>query len=119
VAPRLLARIMPHVMATIQAKKAAHSTYEASRPFQANGPETAVSLFISCASCSIGAATLEAAGARSADDHDTVILLSASKYPAMSKVARHLPGRESPETHASALAAIIASYEARLRPTGR
>jgi TetR/AcrR family tetracycline transcriptional repressor len=74
-------------------------------------PDTAVSLFMACASCSIGSALLETAAAEhSAETGDTLILISASKYPAIAAVAPHLPDRQSPEKHSRALKALIAGY---------
>jgi TetR/AcrR family transcriptional regulator, tetracycline repressor protein len=79
-------------------------------------PATAVSLFMACASCSIGAALLESAEAHhtEAGRDAMVLLLSATKYPAIAAVAAHLPGRQSPESHTEALRNLIAGYRATL-----
>ncbi|MFE3000810.1 TetR family transcriptional regulator [Nocardia sp. NPDC059246] len=86
-------------------------------------PESAVSLFMACASCSIGAALLEsAAEAQRADPDrvDAVVLVAAKKYPGIAAVAPYLPGRDSAESHAQALRNLIAGYAAALteRRTG-
>jgi AcrR family transcriptional regulator len=75
-------------------------------------PEAAVSLFMGCASCSIGAALLESAALQHADDgtSDMVILLSATKYPATAGVAAHIPRRQSSESHVTALRNLIGGY---------
>jgi hypothetical protein len=74
--------------------------------------DTAVSIFMACASTSIGSAVLEAAAAEQVGGDDAVIIISASKYPAIAAVAQHLPTRQSPERHSAALKALIAGYTA-------
>jgi TetR/AcrR family transcriptional regulator, tetracycline repressor protein len=77
-------------------------------------PDTAVSLFMACASTSIGSALLEAAAAEHAEEPgDTMILISAAKYPAIAAVAGYLPSRQSPQKHSQALRALIAGYRTR------
>ena len=80
-------------------------------------PETAVSLFIACASCSIGAALLESAAEAQRTDPErveVVILVSAKKYPGIAAVAPYIPGRDSAESYAQALRNLIAGYAATL-----
>jgi AcrR family transcriptional regulator len=77
-------------------------------------PDTAVSIFMACASTSIGSALLEAAAADRAGDH-TMIIVNATKYPAIGAVATHLPTRQSPERHSAALRALIAGLDPRQR----
>jgi hypothetical protein len=74
-------------------------------------PDTAVSLFMACASCSIGSALLETAAPEHAGQTgDAAILISATKYPPIAAVAPHLPNRQSFRKHSHALKALIAGY---------
>jgi TetR/AcrR family transcriptional regulator, tetracycline repressor protein len=73
-------------------------------------PDTAVGLFMACASASIGSALLEAAAEQANEPGDAVILISASRYPGIAAVAGYLPGRQSPAKHSQALRALIAGY---------
>jgi hypothetical protein len=72
-------------------------------------PDTAVSIFMACASTSIGSALLESAAADQPDD--AVIIINATKYPAIGAVAAHLPTRQSPRRNSAALRALIAGSD--------
>ncbi|MFE2998630.1 TetR family transcriptional regulator [Nocardia sp. NPDC059246] len=80
--------------------------------------QTAVSLFMACASCSIGAAVLEAAAAAQQDGtagDDLVVVVAAKKYPGIAAVAPYLPARERPGSYSKALRNLIAGYAATLQ----
>lgn len=82
-------------------------------------PEDALSLFMACASCSIGAAILETARARGdeARGGDLVLVISAATYPSVATVAAYLPGGQSRQAHATALRNLIAGYAQSLDAT--
>lgn len=74
-------------------------------------PETAVSLFMACATCSIGAALLEAEEAEQIRaGKNRAVLVVTAKYPAVAAVAAQLPSRQTPGAHAAALRKLIAGY---------
>ncbi|WP_354698550.1 hypothetical protein DSM112329_04233 [Paraconexibacter sp. AEG42_29] len=76
-------------------------------------PESAVALFMGCASCSIGSAVLEAAAAQSRiDTSDSMLLMSARKYPGIAAVAEFIPQRQSSTSHDQALSKLVAGYAA-------
>ena len=49
---------------------------------------------------------------------DTVIVVSANKYPGIAAVAPYLPGRDSAESYAQALRNLIAGYAVPLTEQG-
>jgi TetR/AcrR family transcriptional regulator, tetracycline repressor protein len=76
-------------------------------------PQAAISLFMACATCSIGSAILEAEAAAqqvSAHGEERGPLVDAERFPGVAAVAAFLPSRQSPHANSTALRHIIAGY---------
>jgi TetR/AcrR family tetracycline transcriptional repressor len=72
-------------------------------------PDDAMSMFIGCASLSIGHAQLESARA---EPDDAVLVLDAEHYPALAQLARQLPTRAHRERFVTSLDGLLAGYAA-------
>jgi TetR/AcrR family tetracycline transcriptional repressor len=76
-------------------------------------PQAAISLFMACATCSIGSAILEteaAAQQANADSEERSPLVDADRFPGVAAVAAFLPSRQSAHANSTALRHIIAGY---------
>jgi TetR/AcrR family tetracycline transcriptional repressor len=72
-------------------------------------PDDAMSMFIGCASLSIGHAQLESAGG---EPDDAVLVFDVDRYPALAQVARQLPTRATRQRFVTSLDGLLAGYAA-------
>ncbi|WP_354698523.1 Tetracycline repressor protein class E [Paraconexibacter sp. AEG42_29] len=72
-------------------------------------PDDAMSMFMGCASLTVGHAQLESAGG---EPDDAPVVLDRDRYPALAQVAKHLPSRAARERFLTSLDRQLAAYPA-------